>query len=174
MQFKWSNIHPHQCLNLLPRTYSRHTRRSNVFGAVVAGHCLAAAFICRIRRTRTTQILFRCLHDTFGVLNLLVHAVPVLAHLCVCFFFSGCTASFSGFRRHLGEGVIKLTHIKIPWNEYQTVVCETGLVNSATYASMPLLAMYCRLRMVQPYDVPECPTCMLFIIALNPGLFVNM
>ena len=95
-----------------PSTYSRDTRHGDVFGAVVACHHLAAALVCGIRRTGTTQILFRCLHDTFGVLNSLVHAVPVLAHLCVCFFFSGCTASFSGFRRHLGEGVIKLTNIK--------------------------------------------------------------
>jgi len=95
-----------------PSTYSRDTRHGDVFGTVVSGHRLAAALVCGIRRTRTTQILFRCLHDALGPLNPFMNPVPVLAHLCVCFFFSGCTASFSGFRRHLGEGVIKLTHIK--------------------------------------------------------------
>jgi hypothetical protein len=34
--------------------------------------------------------------------------------------------------------------------------------------------MYCRLRMVQPYDDPECPTSMLRIIMVNMGLSENM
>ena len=73
-----------------PSTYSRDTRHGDVFGTVVSGHRLAAALVCGIRRTRTTQILFRCLHDTFGVLNSLVHAVPIIARTGGSFSGSGC------------------------------------------------------------------------------------
>jgi len=82
--------------NLFPGAHARYILLSNVFGTIIAGHRLAAAFVCGIRRTGAREILLGGLHRALGTLNSLVHPVPVLAHPCVCFFFSGCTFSFSG------------------------------------------------------------------------------
>jgi hypothetical protein len=112
MQFKWSISPPHQFLNLLPGTYSRHTRRGGVFGAVIASHRLAATLVCRIRRTRAREVFLGCLHDALGPLIALVNPVPVLSHSGVCFFFTGCTVSFSGCHVKCGNIVIILNNIK--------------------------------------------------------------
>ena len=86
--------------NLFPCAYARHILHRRVFGAVIAGHGLAAAFVRGVRRTRAREILLGGLHDTFGALNPLMNPIPVLTHLCVCFFFSGCTVSLSFSCRH--------------------------------------------------------------------------
>ena len=87
-------------LNLFPCAYTRHILHWRVFGAVIAGHGLAATFVRGVRRTRAWEILLGGLHDTFGPLNPLMNPIPVLAHPCVCFFFSGCTVSVSFSCRH--------------------------------------------------------------------------
>ena len=81
--------------NLFPCAYARHFLHGRVFGTVIAGHGLAAAFVRGVRRTRAWEILLGGLHDTFGPLNPLMNPVPVLAQPRVCFFFSACTVSFS-------------------------------------------------------------------------------
>ena len=86
--------------NLFPCAYARHFLHGRVFGTVIAGHGLAAAFVRGVRRTRAWEILLGGLHDTFGPLNPLMNPIPVLAHPCVCFFFSGCTVSVSFSCRH--------------------------------------------------------------------------
>jgi len=73
-----------------------HLLRGNVSGAVIARHRLSAALVCGVRGAGARQVLFRGLHDALAPLVAPVHAVPVFSHLCVCFFFSGCTVSFSG------------------------------------------------------------------------------
>lgn len=85
-------------LNLFPGAYTKCILRGNVFGAVIAGHRLAAAFVCGIRRAGARQVFFGGLHRALGALNSLVHAVPVLARTCmmrcfrrtISFSFSGC------------------------------------------------------------------------------------
>jgi|688.fasta_scaffold346455_2 hypothetical protein len=72
--------------NLFPGAHARHILLSNVFGTIIAGHRLTAAFVGGIRRTGARKVFFGGLHDTFGVLNSLVHAVPVFAQPSVCFF----------------------------------------------------------------------------------------
>jgi hypothetical protein len=73
-------------LFLFPRTHSGHVRFGDVFGTVIAGHCLSAAFICGIRGTGARQIFFGGLHHALGILDSLVHAVPIIAQIGVCFF----------------------------------------------------------------------------------------
>jgi len=82
-------------LNLFPGAYAEYILRGNVFGAVIAGHRLAAAFVCGIRRAGAREVFFGGLHRALGALNSLVHAVPVFARACMrCFrrtiSFSGC------------------------------------------------------------------------------------
>jgi len=82
-------------LNLFPGADAKRILRGNVFGAVIAGHRLAAAFVCGIRRAGAREVFFGGLHRALGSLNSLVHAVPVLARACMrCFrrtiSFSGC------------------------------------------------------------------------------------
>jgi len=79
MQFKWSTSTPYQFLNLLPGAHARHILRSNVFGAVIASHRLAATLVCRIRRTRAREVFLGCLHDALGPLVALVNTIPVLS-----------------------------------------------------------------------------------------------
>ena len=52
-------------LNFFPSAHACRIRVRNVFGTVISGHGLTATLIGRIRRTRTTQIFFRGLHDAF-------------------------------------------------------------------------------------------------------------
>ena len=92
-------------LNLLPGADAKHILRGNVFGAVIAGHRLAAAFVCRIRRAGAREVFFGGLHRALGSLNSLVHAVPVLARTCmmrcfrrtISFSFSGCHDLLFGY-----------------------------------------------------------------------------
>ena len=79
-------------LNLFPGAYAECILRGNVFGSVIAGHRLAAAFVCGIRRAGAREVFFSGLHRALGSLNSLVHAVPVLAQPCLRFreSFSGC------------------------------------------------------------------------------------
>jgi len=82
-------------LNLFPGAYAKCIWCGNVFGAIIAGHSLAAAFVCGIRRAGAREVFFSGLHRALGSLNSLVNAVPVLARSCIrCFrrtiSFSGC------------------------------------------------------------------------------------
>ena len=77
-------------LNLLPGADAKHILRGNVFGAVIAGHRLAATLVCRIRRTGAREVFLGCLHDALGVLDSLVHAVPIIARTGGSFSGSGC------------------------------------------------------------------------------------
>ena len=52
-------------LNPFPSAHACRIRVRNVFGTVIAGHCLTATLVGRIRWTGTTQIFFRGLHDAF-------------------------------------------------------------------------------------------------------------
>jgi hypothetical protein len=82
-------------LNLFPGAYAECILCGNVFGAVIANHRLAAAFVCGIRGAGTREVFFGGLHRALGSLNSLVHAVPVFARACMrCFrrtiSFPGC------------------------------------------------------------------------------------
>lgn len=64
--------------NLFPCAHAGRLLHRCVFGAVIAGHGLPAAFVRRIRRTGTREVFFGGLHDTFGPLNAFMNLIPIL------------------------------------------------------------------------------------------------